>query len=62
MDYENLNGIPKARYDIKDRDEIMRELIDIQFIRNDINFDKGYFRVRERYTRNISALSSENTN
>ncbi len=31
---------------IKDRDKVIEELISIQFIRNDINFERGTFRVR----------------
>ena len=31
---------------IKDRDEVMKKLIDIQYVRNDINFTRGTFRVR----------------
>lgn len=31
---------------IKDRDDVIKELIDIQFERNDINFTRGTFRVR----------------
>lgn len=30
----------------KDRDEVLRKLIDIQFNRNDVNFTRGTFRVR----------------
>ncbi len=47
---------------IKDRDEIMKELIDIQFIRNDINFTRGTFRVRGGDVLEIfPASSSDNT-
>jgi excinuclease ABC subunit B len=31
---------------VKDRDEVLRKLIDIQYDRNDINFVRGTFRVR----------------
>ncbi|MDL2310578.1 excinuclease ABC subunit UvrB [Peptostreptococcaceae bacterium OttesenSCG-928-C18] len=31
---------------IKDRDEVMRKLVDIQYVRNDVNFTRGTFRVR----------------
>lgn len=31
---------------VRDRDEIIRELVDIQYVRNDINFIRGTFRVR----------------
>ncbi|WP_026678493.1 excinuclease ABC subunit UvrB [Fictibacillus gelatini] len=30
----------------KDRDKLLRELVDVQYIRNDINFTRGTFRVR----------------
>ena len=46
---------------VKDRDEIMRELIDIQFIRNDINFTRGTFRVRGDILEIFPASSSDNT-
>ena len=31
---------------IKDRDEVIRKLVDIQYVRNDIDFNRGKFRVR----------------
>ena len=31
---------------VRDRDEIIRELVDIQYVRNDVNFIRGTFRVR----------------
>jgi excinuclease ABC subunit B len=30
----------------RDRDEVLRKLVDIQYVRNDINFQRGTFRVR----------------
>ncbi|WP_300411208.1 excinuclease ABC subunit UvrB [Lagierella sp.] len=45
IDYENL-VISLRPGMIKDRDEVMRKLIDIQYVRNDINFERGTFRVR----------------
>ena len=30
----------------KDRDEVIRKLVDIQFTRNEIDFHRGTFRVR----------------
>ncbi|WP_100064921.1 excinuclease ABC subunit UvrB [Miniphocaeibacter massiliensis] len=45
IDYENLVVSLRPGM-IKDRDEVMRKLIDIQFVRNDINFTRGTFRVR----------------
>ena len=60
IDYENLMVSLRPGM-IKDRDEIMRELIDIQFIRNDINFTRGTFRVRGDILEIFPASSSENT-
>jgi len=31
---------------VKDRDELLRDLVDIQYARNDLNFQRGTFRVR----------------
>lgn len=31
---------------IRDRDDVIRKLIDIQYVRNDVNFTRGTFRVR----------------
>ena len=31
---------------LKDRDEVIRKLIDIQYVRNDMDFKRGTFRVR----------------
>ncbi len=45
IDYENL-VISLRPGMIKDRDEIMKKLIDIQYVRNDISFERGTFRVR----------------
>ncbi|HHX71082.1 MAG: excinuclease ABC subunit UvrB [Miniphocaeibacter sp.] len=45
IDYENLVVSLRPGM-IKDRDEIMRKLVDIQYVRNDINFTRGTFRVR----------------
>ena len=46
IDYENqvLSMRPGM---IKDRDEILRKLVDIQYTRNDIEFIRSTFRVRE---------------
>ena len=45
IDYENL--VISLRPGIeKDRTEVMKKLIDIQYVRNDINFTRGTFRVR----------------
>ncbi len=34
---------------VKDRDEVLRELIDIQYNRNDMDFQRGTFRVGEMW-------------
>lgn len=43
----------------KDRDEILRKLVDIQYDRNDINFTRGSFRVRGDVVEIFPASSSE---
>lgn len=60
IDYENLVVSLRPGM-VKDRDEIMRKLIDIQYIRNDINFIRGTFRVRGDILEIFPASSSENT-
>ena len=45
IDYENL-VISLRPGTEKDRTEVMKKLIDIQYVRNDINFTRGTFRVR----------------
>ena len=44
-DYENLMVSLRPGQD-KDRDEVIRELIDMQYLRNDMDFTRGTFRVR----------------
>lgn len=44
----------------KDRDEVLRQLVDIQYERNDINFVRGTFRVRGDIVEIFPASSSEN--
>ena len=46
---------------IIERDEVMKKLVDIQYIRNDINFVRGTFRVRGDTLEIFPAASSENT-
>ncbi|SHD75609.1 excinuclease ABC subunit UvrB [Schnuerera ultunensis] len=60
IDYENLVVSLRPGM-IKDRDEIMRKLIDIQYMRNDVNFIRGTFRVRGDVLEIFPASSSENT-
>ncbi|WP_040213297.1 excinuclease ABC subunit UvrB [Clostridium polynesiense] len=43
---------------IKDRDEVIRKLVEIQYERNDIDFARGTFRVRGDYLDIIPASSS----
>ena len=52
IDYENqvLSIRPGMQ---KDRNEILRKLVDIQYTRNDLNFTRGTFRVRG-YNRHLS--------
>lgn len=60
IDYENL--VVSLRPGMqRDRDEIMRKLIDIQYMRNDINFVRGTFRVRGDTLEIFPASSAENT-
>ncbi|WP_083821148.1 excinuclease ABC subunit UvrB [Acetonema longum] len=44
-DYYNL-VLSLRQGQIKDRDEILRKLVDIQYERNDVNFTRGKFRVK----------------
>ncbi|NLJ79120.1 MAG: excinuclease ABC subunit UvrB [Tissierellia bacterium] len=60
IDYENLVVSLRPGM-IRDRDEIMRKLIDIQYMRNDLNFTRGTFRVRGDVLEIFPASSSENT-
>lgn len=60
IDYENLVVSIRPGM-IKDRDEIIRKLVDIQYVRNDINFIRGTFRVRGDVLEIFPASSSENT-
>ena len=60
IDYENLVVSLRPGM-IKDRDEIMKKLIDIQYIRNDVNFIRGTFRVRGDVLEIFPASSSEQT-
>lgn len=46
---------------IKDRDKVIEELTSIQYIRNDINFERGTFRVRGDVVDIFPASESENS-
>lgn len=59
IDYENLVVSLRPGM-LKDRDEVIRKLIDIQYTRNDINFTRGTFRVRGDVVEIFPASSSEN--
>lgn len=58
IDYENqvLSIRPGMT---KSRDEILRKLVDIQYVRNDLNFVRGTFRVRGDVVEIFPASSSE---
>lgn len=60
IDYENLVVSLRPGM-IKDRDEVMKKLVDIQYMRNDINFIRGTFRVRGDVLEIFPAASTENT-
>ena len=44
----------------RDRDQVLRRLVDIQYNRNDVNFQRGTFRVRGDVVEIFPANSSEN--
>ncbi|MCR1899127.1 excinuclease ABC subunit UvrB [Irregularibacter muris] len=58
IDYENLVISLRPGME-KDRDDVIRKLIDIQYQRNDINFVRGTFRVRGDVLEIFPASSSE---
>ncbi len=60
IDYENLVVSLRPGM-IKDRDDIIKKLVDIQYERNDINFTRGTFRVRGDILEIFPASSSEQT-
>ena len=60
IDYEELVVSLRPGM-IKDRDEVIRKLVDIQFVRNDINFIRGTFRVRGDSLEIFPVSSSENS-
>ncbi|MTI67523.1 MAG: excinuclease ABC subunit UvrB [Firmicutes bacterium] len=59
IDYENLVLSLRPGM-IKDRDDVIKKLVDIQYERNDINFIRGTFRVRGDIVEIFPASSSEN--
>ena len=58
IDYENL-AISLRPGMIRDRNEIMSKLVDIQYVRNDFDFSRGTFRVRGDGLEIFPASSSE---
>lgn len=60
IDYENLVVSLRPGM-MKDRNEIMRKLVDIQYVRNDVNFTRGTFRARGDILEIFPASSSENS-
>ena len=59
MDYENL--VISLRPGMqKERDEVIKKLVEIQYKRNDISFTRGNFRVRGDVLEIFPASSSEN--
>lgn len=60
IDYANL-VVSLRPGQLKNRDEVIRQLVDIQFVRNDINFTRGTFRVRGDSLEIYPASSDENT-
>lgn len=59
IDYENLVVSLRPGME-RDRDDVIRKLIDIQYDRNDINFTRGTFRVRGDVLEIFPASSNEN--
>ncbi|PHU40909.1 excinuclease ABC subunit B [Pseudobutyrivibrio ruminis] len=45
--------------DLKDRDDVIHELINIQYMRNDMDFDRGTFRVRGDVLEVIPAITKD---
>lgn len=60
IDYEKL-VISLRPGMIKDRNEVMSKLVDIQYVRNDYEFKRGTFRVRGDILEIFPASSSENS-
>lgn len=58
IDYQNM-VISLRPGMIRDRDEVLRKLIDIQYTRNDMDFKRGTFRVRGDVVEVFPAESSE---
>ena len=59
IDYQNMVLSLRPGM-IKDRDDVLRKLIDIQYARNDMDFKRGTFRVRGDVVEIFPVTSSEN--
>jgi excinuclease ABC subunit B len=57
-DYQNMM-VSLRPGDCKDRDEVIRQLVDMQYMRNDMDFSRGTFRVRGDVLEIIPADRSE---
>ncbi len=60
IDYENLVVSLRPGM-IRERDDVMRKLIDIQYVRNDVSFTRGTFRVRGDSLDIFPASEAENS-
>ena len=60
IDYEQL-AISLRPGMIRDRNDVMSKLVDIQYVRNDYEFKRGTFRVRGHILEIFPASSSENS-
>lgn len=59
IDYQNMVLSLRPGM-IKERDEVLRKLVDIQYTRNDMDFKRGTFRVRGDTVEIFPVISSEN--
>ncbi len=59
IDYQNMVLSLRPRM-VKDRDEVLKKLVDIQYARNDMDFKRGTFRVRGDVVEIFPVTSSEN--
>ena len=59
IDYQNMVLSLRPGM-VKDRDEVLKKLVDIQYARNDMDFKRGTFRVRGDVVEIFPVTSSEN--
>jgi excinuclease ABC subunit B len=59
IDYQNMVLSLRPEM-VKDRDEVLKKLVDIQYARNDMDFKRGTFRVRGDVVEIFPVTSSEN--